>query len=327
MNAIILHESTLRECVGIDRASLDCVAESFGWLHDGRAMVPPVAHIEAVDRHGEVDIKTAYVRGVDRFAVKIASGFPGNAARGLPTGSGMMVVFSAETGFCEAVLLDNGYLTDLRTGLAGAIAADRLAPKVIGTVGILGSGVQARYQLLSLALVRKIGRVMVWGRSQEHVSRYVDEMQSRHGFKIEIAGSAEDLVRQSALLITVTATRSPIVRAEWLHPGLHITAAGADFPGKQELDSAVLERADRLFCDRLDQCRRLGELQHWKGSQPLQAFELGAVIRGAVPGRLSDAQITVCDLTGVGVQDTAIADRACAMARTRFPELFAGDQR
>ena len=206
MAAIILHESTLRECVGIDRSSLDCVAESFGWLHDGRAMVPPVAHIEAADRQGEIDIKTAYVRGVDRFAVKIASGFPGNAARGLPTGSGMMVVFSSETGFCEAVLLDNGFLTDLRTGLAGAVAADLLAPKAIGTVGILGCGVQARYQLLCLALVRKIGRVMVWGRSPNQVSRYVEEMHTRHGYEIETAESAEDLVRQSALLITVTAS-------------------------------------------------------------------------------------------------------------------------
>jgi len=286
-------------------------------------MVPPVAHIEAADRHGEVDIKTAYVRGVNRFAVKIASGFPGNAAHGLPTGSGMMVVFSAETGFCEAVLLDNGYLTDLRTGLAGAVAADWLAPKTIGTVGILGSGVQARYQLLSLALVRKINRVLVWGRSPEHVSRYVEEMQLLHGIKVEIARSAEDLVRQSAVLITVTASRSPIVRAEWMQPGLHITAAGADFPGKQELDPAVLERADRLFCDRLDQCRRLGELQHWKSDRPLKAVELGAVIRGAAPGRQRDSEITVCDLTGVGVQDTAIADRACAIAKSKFPELFA----
>jgi ornithine cyclodeaminase len=324
VSVAILHESILRDCVGIERPSLDCIAESFGWLQDGRAMVPPVAHVEAADRHGEIDIKTAYVRGVDRFAVKIASGFPGNAARGLPTGSGMMVVFSAETGFCEAVLLDNGYLTDLRTGLAGAVAADRLAPRDVGTVGILGSGVQARYQLLSLALVRKISRVMVWGRSREHVAKYVDEMQSRHGIRIDVAKSPEDLVRQSSLLITVTASRSPIVRAEWMQPGLHITAAGADFPGKQELDAAVLERADRLFCDRLEQCRRMGELQHWRSDRPLAAVELGAVIRGVAPGRLRDSEITVCDLTGVGVQDTAIADRGCAVAKAKYPELFAG---
>jgi ornithine cyclodeaminase len=310
----ILHEPELRRAVGIERESLACIAESFGWLHDGRAVVPPVAHIDAADRHGEIDIKAAYVRGVERFAVKIASGFPGNARLDLPTGSGMMVVFSAQTGFCEAVLLDNGYLTDLRTGLAGAVAADRLAAQEIDTVGVLGTGVQARYQVLCLALVRKVKRILVWGRSSEQLGRYVDEMSSRHGFKLEIALSVEDLVRRSQLLITVTASRSPLVCAEWLQPGVHVTAVGADFPGKRELEPAVLERADRLYCDRLEQCRRLGELQHWQGSRPLRATELGAVMRGAAPGRLSSSEITVCDLTGVGVQDTAIADRACAQA-------------
>lgn len=317
MDVTVLHESELRACVGIDRSSLECVADSFGWLHDGRAIVPPVAHIEVPGDKGAVDIKTAYVTGLERFAVKIASGFPGNVGRGLPGGSGMMVVFSAETGFCEAVLLDNGYLTDLRTALAGAVAADKLARKEIGTVGILGSGVQARMQLLCLALVRSVHRVLVWGRSRERVLQYVDDMLSGHEVKIEIAKSIEDLVRQSDLLVTVTASRSPLVKAEWLQAGLHITALGSDFPGKRELHPDVLERADRLYCDRLDQCRRLGELQHWQGDHPLEAVELGAVIRGAAPGRQNDSEITVCDLTGVGVQDTAIANRACVMAAKR----------
>jgi len=313
MSVKILKEPELRKAVGIDHASLDCVAKSFGWLHDGRAMVPPVAHLDASEHHGEVDIKTAYVRGVERFAVKIASGFPENARLGLPTGSGMMVVFSSRTGFCEAVLLDKGYLTDLRTGLAGAVAAQWLAPKEPEIVGILGTGVQARYQLLCLTLVRKIRTVLAWGRSQEHLQRYVEEMGAEHGIRIEVAKSTEDLVRRSQLLVTVTASRSPLIRADWLHPGLHITAVGADFPGKGELEPTVLERADRLYCDRLEQCRRLGELQHWRGARPLEAYELGAVVRGAAPGRQSEAEITLCDLTGVGVQDTAIANRACAL--------------
>lgn len=317
MDVIVLHEPELRASVGIDRASLECIAESFGWLHDGSAIVPPVAHIEVPDDKGAVDIKTAYVVGLERFAVKIASGFPGNVRRGLPGGSGMMVVFSAESGFCEAVLLDNGYLTDLRTALAGAVAADVLAPKEIGTVGILGSGVQARMQVLCLALVRKVNCILVWGRSMERVSQYVDEMQSDHGINVEIAGSIEDLVRRSELLVTATASRSPLVFAEWMQPGLHITSLGSDFPGKQELDPAVLERADRLYCDRLDQCRHLGELQHWQGDHALAATELGAVIRGAAPGRQHESEITVCDLTGVGVQDTAIANRACTIARNK----------
>ena len=316
MDVTLLNETELRNLIGIDHASLECVSECFGWLHDGRAMVPPVAHIHAEDQQGDVDIKTAYVSGVRTFTVKIASGFPGNISRGLPGGSGMMVVFSAETGFCEAILLDNGYLTALRTGLAGAVAADHFARKEIDTVGILGAGVQARFQLRSLALVRKFKRVVVWDEWQEGVPLYVDEMRLQDHFDVKAAGSAEEVARQADLLVTVTASRSPLVKAEWLRPGLHITAVGADFPGKQELDPAVLERADRLYCDRLEQCTRLGELQHWNADQPLEAAELGAVIRGAAPGRQDDREITVCDLTGVGVQDTAIADRTVTLAKS-----------
>lgn len=321
MSVKILQEKELRECVGIDQQSLDSIAESFGWLHDGRANVPPVAHLETENRRGEVDIKTAYVTGLDRFAIKIASAFPGNVAHGLPSGSGMMVVLSAHTGFCEAVLLDNGYLTDLRTGLAGAVAADHLALKEIGTVGIMGTGVQARFQLLCLALVRKLNRVIVWGRSNEHVQSYVDEMSSQHQIEIGIADSIEDLARNSNVIVTATPSREPLLRANWLQPGTHITALGADFPGKQELHTDVLSRADLLVCDRLDQCLRLGELQHWVDSNPPNVVELGAIVRGAAPGRKDEKQITVCDLTGVGVQDTAIANRACEMAQLKGQSL------
>ena len=321
LSAAILPERLLRKCVGIDNASLAAVAESFGWLQDGRAIVPPVAHLEAASG-GAVDIKTAYVAGVGRFAVKIATGFPDNAKRGLATGSGMMVVFSSETGFCEAILLDNGYLTDLRTGLAGAVAAQHFALRNVETVGILGTGVQARYQLRSLALVRKPGRVLVWGRSPDRLRSCLEELREAIPVHVEAAATAEQLVRESDLIVTVTASRSPLVRSTWLHAGQHITAVGADFPGKQELEPAVLRRADRLFCDSLAQCERLGEFQHWPGPEGITAVEIGAVVRGDGPGRVTDQEITVCDLTGVGVQDTAIADLACTVARSRFPEFF-----
>lgn len=321
MSAAILTERQLRECVGVDATSLAAVAESFGWLHDGRAIVPPVAHLEA-DGVGAVDIKTAYVAGIDRFAVKIATGFPQNAKRGLATGSGMMVVFSSNTGFCETILLDNGYLTDLRTGLAGAVAAECFAAPDSKTVGIVGTGVQARYQLLSLCLVRKPERVRVWGRSPERLADCLVDLRAAFAGPVEPTASVEQLVRESDLIVTVTASRSPLVRAEWLRAGQHITAVGADFPGKQELDPEVLRRADRLYCDCLAQCERLGEFQHWPGPGAVPAVEIGAVIRGAQQGRRSDREITVCDLTGVGVQDTAIANLACSTARSRFPELF-----
>lgn len=321
MTVVVLNERELRSCIGIDRDSLRAVAESFGWLHDGRAMVPPVVHIDAADRSGEIDIKTAYVRGIPTFTVKIASFFPDNAQCGLPGGSGMMVVFSASTGFCEAVLLDNGYLTELRTALAGAVAADLLAPSRVETVGVLGTGVQARAQVRCLALVRNFDRVVVWGQSSGRADEYVADMRGL-GFRVDAVDSVQEVVTRSSLVIATTASRSPLIEARWLHPGLHINAVGSDFPGKQELEAAVLEQADRIYCDKLDQCIRLGELQHWPAGTVPPAIELGGVVRGASPRRGADREITVCDLTGVGVQDTAIADRALVLARQMFPDRF-----
>jgi ornithine cyclodeaminase len=117
--------------------------------------------IDIEEHLGEVDVKSAYIHGLDSFAIKIASGFPENRKSGLPSGSGMMVLISAQTGLPLAVLLDNGYLTDVRTGIAGAIAAQYLAPELITNAGVIGSGVQARYQMQALKLVRDYQKLFV----------------------------------------------------------------------------------------------------------------------------------------------------------------------
>jgi ornithine cyclodeaminase len=319
-NRLVLNESELRQVVGISEPALAAVEAAFGWLAEGRADMPPIMHIRAGDR-GDVDVKSAYVDGLPHFAIKIASGFYGNPDRGLPVGSAMMVLLSSETGFCEALLLDNSYLTDLRTGLAGAVAARYLAPETVSTVGVLGTGVQARYQVRSLRLVRPFERVIVWGRSPAHVELYVEEMQEDGSLEVVAAGSVEEVVRGCDLLVTATASREPLVKAEWLHRGQHITAVGSDFPEKQELDAPVLRAADRLVCDRLSQCISNGELQHLAVDgvlpQGVDVIELGELTTRARSGRQGAAEITVCDLTGTGVQDTAIAHLAFTEALRR----------
>ena len=162
MSVLVLTEPELRQCARIDATVLAAVEDAFTWLAEDRVMMPPIMHIEVAAAPGDVDIKSAYVRGLDTFAVKIGSGFFGNSALGLPSSSAMMVVLSAQTGFCEAVLLDNGYLTDLRTGLAGAVAAKYLAPERVSTVGVIGAGAQARYQVRCLQLVRDFERIVVF---------------------------------------------------------------------------------------------------------------------------------------------------------------------
>ena len=183
---------------------------------------------------------------------------------------------------------------------------------------MLGAGAQARYQVRALRLVRDFERVLVSARDAGRTAAYAAEMSESLGLPVE-AATPEALVRESELVITTTPARSPIVDAVWLHPGLHITAMGADLPGKQELDPEVLRRANRVVCDRREQCLAMGELQHAAellegGNAPV---ELGELTSERAPGRQSAKEITVCDLTGTGVQDTAIASLALSRARAR----------
>jgi ornithine cyclodeaminase/alanine dehydrogenase-like protein (mu-crystallin family) len=228
-----------------------------------------------------------------------------------------MTLISAETGRVEAVLLDNGYLTDVRTALAGGIAADRLARADARIAGIVGTGLQARLQLEALRLVRPVEQVLVWGRDPAKAEALARGLEAELGLPVA-AVPLERVVREADVVVTTTSAREPLLMAEWLHPGLHITAMGSDAPGKQELAPEVLGRADRVVVDRRSQCERLGELRGALAAgtvspdRPID--ELGEIVAGSKPGRRSAEEITVCDLTGTGAQDTAIAVHAARAA-------------
>jgi len=304
----IVEEAALRAAI-TPRLAVDAMREAFRADGEGRAHVPAVINLDIPKRHGE--FKTAHIEGVPRIAVKVASGFYDNPAKGLPSGSGLMAVFSAETGMPEALLLDNGFLTDIRTGAAGAIASECLAPEPVRTVGVLGSGLQARHQVRCLREVRAFSRVCAWSPDRPRLEAYCREMRAE-GFAVTAAAGPQEVCAAADVLITATPARAPLVRAEWLRPGQHITALGSDSPGKQELDAACLARADLLVVDRLTQCAAFGELRHALDAGLFRAdrvhAELGEIVAGMKPGRTSAAQITIADLTGVGFQDTAIAN-------------------
>ena len=317
MDVRILKEAEIRRLVGPAQA-LAAVREAFVKLARGQATLPGVIGLDIPEHEGEVHVKGAHLHGSPFFSIKEAAGFYGNAQKGLPVGSGLVLVFDATTGLLRMILFDNGYLTELRTGAAGALAADLLARRDVETVGIIGSGGQARYQLEALLGVRRPRRVLVYGRSAPAVAAYAREMTERFGLAVTAVASARDAVIDSDVVITTTPSREPIVRADWVRPGTHITAVGSDGPGKRELESAVLARADLIVADRIDQCRHLGEIHHAvrEGAIDLARVhgELGELAAGLKPGRLTDSQITVADLTGVGVQDAAMADVVAAAA-------------
>lgn len=307
----ILTETDLREIVKLDTETVDCVERAFSLLAAGGVEMPPILSMLIPAFHGEVDVKTAYVPGIDSYAIKMASGFFDNPKQGLPSASGLMVLFSARTGFVEALLLDNGYLTDIRTAAAGAVAARHLAPETASTACIVGAGAQAKLQLQALCLVRPIEKVSFWARDISKAQATAREMAQLLGIQASAASQLEEAVREADVIVTTTPSTEPLIKAGWLRAGHHVTAMGSDQEHKLELEPACLAAADLYVPDRQSQTEVLGELHHAiaAGIVPAdrQFDELGDFVAGKAEGRTGTHQITICDLTGTGIQDTAIA--------------------
>ena len=306
----IYTQAELQSAIALDAQLVDVIERAFVALASGSVVMPDILSMELADAHGEVDVKTAYIPGFDGFAIKVSPGFFNNPALGLPSLNGLMILLCAKTGMVRSVFLDNGYLTDIRTAAAGAVAARHLAPQNVSTAGVIGTGVQARLQIEAAYLVRPFDEVLVWGRDMAKADRCADDLAQSLGVTARACASARDVVERSQLVVTTTPAKSPIIQADWLHSGLHITAMGSDQTGKTEIHPAALAAADLYVCDSIRQCRVSGELEAAEQAGTLtvdQAVELGSIVAGLTTGRSSDDAITICDLTGTGAQDTAIA--------------------
>ena len=277
-------------------------------LSIGGAVVPEPACLRIRNTPAECHVKTGYLVGDDVYAVKVSNGFYDNPRRGLPSSDGMVLLFSADTGAPLAVLIDRGFLTDMRTALTGALATQLLARPDAKRVGIVGCGTQARVQLLALRQDRPNLVARVWGRRPEQVQQFVARL-AREGVKVQPMASLEDMVRSSEILITCTAAHAPLVADAWVQPGTHITAVGADAEGKQELDIGILSRAHWVVADSKVHSLACGEAGVAVRAGVLSeqnVLEMGSLLPRAELARPGEA-ITVADLTGVAVQDVAMA--------------------
>lgn len=304
-------EQQIREEIGEPEA-LEAARRAFKALARGQVRQPPALSLQLPEWSGELQVRAAYLEGAAVFAVKMDTGFGRNHQRGLPRGSGVIVLFDATTGQPLGVMSDNGYLTELRTGAAGALAAELLAPDDLETVGVLGTGTQARYQIRALTGVRGWRETRAWSPDADRAERFCAEMWEETGIPCRLGASPEAVVSESRLLYTVTPSTEPLVRAEWIQPGSTVIAVGADAPHKQELHLDVLRSADKVVPDDWSQAMRVGELRHAvQGGLSLRSVhgELGKVMTGERPGREAD-ELIVCDLTGLPVQDAAIAEAA-----------------
>jgi ornithine cyclodeaminase len=288
---------------------LPLIEAGFAAYSRGEVVVPPVGELLFEDPPGDVHIKYGYIKSDDHYVIKIASGFVDNPKRGLPKGDGLMLVFSQKTGVLEAVLLDEGYLTNLRTAVAGAVVAKYLAPNKVSAVGIIGAGVQGRMQLEWLGRVRTFSEAVVWGLDEAELAAFRRDME-RPGLKVRTTLRAEDVAAASNLIVTCTPSTCPLLEAAWIRPGTHITAVGSDTAAKQELDPAILARADRVVVDSLGQSELRGEVFKAVTAGAIgrdRLVELGRVISDETLRRSSDDETTVADLTGVAVQDIQIS--------------------
>jgi ornithine cyclodeaminase len=287
------------------------VEEGFVAYSRKTVQVLPVQNFQFDAANGDCCVKSAYVDGAAAFAVKVSTGFYDNPKQGLPSNNGLIVLFSATTGEPVALLQDEGWLTCVRTALAGQLAARLLAPREVRGIGIIGSGEQARLQLDYLQPVTSCRDVFVWGPSTKNRGLFVEEMSAR-GFNVRAMDSAQAVAANANLIVTTTPSRAPLLRSDWIRNGTHITAVGADSAGKQELDPAIVARAGVVVVDSIDQCSKYGEISHALSAGLInkeQLLELGALLDAGRRGRddTDPAQITVADLTGVAVQDVQIA--------------------
>jgi ornithine cyclodeaminase len=282
---------------------------------DGNVEVPPVGFLHFDDPPGDVHLKYGYIKNDDIYVVKIASGFYNNHELGISSSDGLILVFSQKTGVLQSILLDECYLTDIRTAVGGAVVAKYLAPSKVSKIGIVGTGVQARLQLQMLQYVVDCNQFVIWGRNQEKIDLLIKDVKSQVGFwpnEFEIEGTTDMnyLTAQCNLIVTTTGATAPLIDADQISPGTHITAMGSDDFGKMELDAKLLQKADLLVADSISQCVHHGEmLQGIKNNyiKEEDILELGNVISNPKLGRTDDKQITIADQTGVAVQDIQIA--------------------
>ena len=307
---LILNKKDIIKHVKLNEDLIPIIEDAFKSLSKGKTVMPPIMRIDIEKYHGESDIKAAYVEGLDSFAIKIASGFFDNPKLGLPSSNGLMVLLDSETGVIKSVLLDQGYLTDTRTAIAGAIAAKYLSNQDASNLGIIGAGIQARLQLKAILLVRKINKINLWARDKVKVDEFIDSLKDLK-IDINISESCKELASSSDIIITTTPSKKPLLEFDWIKKGTHITAIGSDAEQKNELHPAMIKLCDKYIPDNQAQTTILGELHHAIKENlisPDHKFDdLGSIIIDPSLGRKNKEDITICDLTGTGVQDTAIA--------------------
>jgi alanine dehydrogenase len=305
--SVVLTGSEVMQVLDMDLA-LAAAQDAFRAYGEGRVNMPPKAYLTLAQgdfraMYGEIFLPADHICGL-----KWVNVHPGNPAKGLLTVMAKILLNDPETGV-EFADLDGTHVTDFRTGAAGGTAAKYLARPDASRLGLIGAGAQARTQVAAILKVRPIREIVVFNRHLAHAQAFADEITARHGVRARATGDVIEAVRGQDILVTTTPSRTPVVLGNWVAPGTHINAIGADAAGKQELDPAILAAA-RVVVDDWAQASHSGEINVPLAQgeiTPEQIYgSLGEIVAGKKPGRQTPEEITVFDSTGLIIQDLAL---------------------
>ena len=291
---------------------ISVIEKAFRRYSDREVQSGAVAHLAFTDPPGDFHIKSAHLTGGSVFVVKMASSFYMNPSRGLPSSNGIMMVFDAATGHPECILLDEGALTDMRTAIAGAVAARLIAPANPGRIGVVGAGTQALAQAEWIARILEIRDVQIWARNMEQASALAKTLE-QDGLSATPQASLEALCGDCDLIVTTTPSRTPLITKAMIRPGLRIVAIGSDTPGKQEVSDEVMAAADIILVDSFDQCSEYGDSAPGFAKNTIAREtmrEIGQALHTTTCLNLPGDAVAVADLTGIGALDAAIAEFA-----------------
>lgn len=329
MNVSILGRRDLEKVLEMPSV-IDGVKSVYKLKAQGKTVVWPLVSYDFEETGAVMDIRSGCVFGENLHGLKMLNNFPRNKEKGLPPFNGMLMIFDSETGIPLGVM-DAAYITCMRTGAAGAIGAQALARKDAEVLFVLGAGKQAIYQiaasLIALPAIRKVYIADVL--DQENASAFAADCSSRlqtefqidcQNVSFETAANLPECVGESDVIITITPSRSPVIKKEWVKPGTHFSCIGADMEGKEEIDPQLFAGA-RVFADDLRQCISVGEMELPVKAGIIReddiAGEIGQVLCGQIPGRQNDEEITIFDATGLALLDLVTGKRAIDLAKVK----------
>ena len=306
---LVLSEKEVRRLIDIEEL-IQALERAHVQFSTGKAVMPVRLVVPLPEIKGRITSMPAYLGEDKALGMKVVTYFPENPKQGLPIILATVFLYSTESGKLLAVM-DGTYVTAIRTACISAVATRALANPETPVLGVLGAGVQARAQIRTLCKVRKIREIKVYDVLEKSVQSLKEELEPEVGIKIEAVETAEQAIRNVDLLVTVTTAKEPIVRVDWLKPGVHINAIGSHRPDLREIDGATMKRA-KVFVDSreaiLAECGDvLLAIKEGAITEGHIAAEIGEVLAGKKAGRTNAGAITLYKAVGIAIQDVATA--------------------